>query len=121
MGFSALDETINARRQKIRKNTAQASSCDSGGGGRADRELVLLDAILFLVRTLQPAVSRNSQNGVHWPLKQHTVGMSVERLFRLCGCFKDHIHLTPLRRPQRPSRAGCECINALKVDWRFNR
>ena len=42
MGFSALDEAINARRQKIRKNTAQASSCDSGGGaepGRASAEL----------------------------------------------------------------------------------
>ena len=62
MGFSALDETINARRQKIRKNTAQASSCDSGGGAEPGRELVLHHAILFFVLPQPPAVSRNERN-----------------------------------------------------------
>ena len=49
MGFSALDETINARREKIRKNTAQASSCDSGGGAEQTENSSSSIAILFLV------------------------------------------------------------------------
>ena len=49
MGFSALDETINARREKIMKNPAQISSCDSGGGAEQAGNSSSSIAILFLV------------------------------------------------------------------------
>ena len=53
MGFSALDETMPAvRKCEENMNGQDRSAAVTVGGGRADRELVLLDAILFLVRTL---------------------------------------------------------------------
>ena len=91
MGFSALDETINARRQKIRKNTAQTSSCDSGGGqSQAENSSSTMPFFFLFFHNHQQSVGMNEIMAVVFTTT-HRLNQRSTLIQTVCGC-KDHCH-----------------------------